>query len=213
MSRLAYSFIMFFSLMMISQSAKAEIHEVEHNLLSRMIKKLGGAKLTDEMALILSEKPFGVFKLKSAFDKANSYSVKICGVEGEQRHTRDEVDAVRHFIGASLLTAYFGKDFAFRLLTAHEHRTIGKLSAENYMDLLNNELGYAAGAHIPYITKTRWQSYAGGRKRRKVEYQVLNTSIEYFSELVFKQVEEGTLTVIESGSSLCANSNMYPNFE
>lgn len=184
--------------------------DYNHSPLSKMIKFVGGERLTDEMADILSEKVHGVIYLKDAFDKANSYSTIICKVQGEKRHSRDEVDAVRHFIGSSILSAYFGEDFTRRLLTAHEKR--GKaFNDENYMDLSNNEVGYKFGATIPMTTKIRRVKVAGHPRVKRTKYKILNTSIEFFEKAVMEKISKGELFTLDSGSSACANPEVYPN--
>lgn len=127
-----------------------------------MLQNMSQGKLTYEMAEIVAEKISYASLFKKAYNKANDYSVKICGVEGEERHSGDEVDAVRHFIGASILSSILGTEYVKRLLTAHEKRS-DTFNDENYMDINNNQLGIDFGPTIPYvkmIKKTK-ESMAG----------------------------------------------------
>jgi hypothetical protein len=185
--------------------------DYNHSSISKMIKVIGGNRITDEMATILSKKPAGVIYLKDAFDKANLYSTIICEVQGEKRHSRDEVDATRHFIGSSILTAYFGANFARELLTAHEKRS-DSFNDENYMDLRNNELGYIFGKTIPLKNKTRRAKIAGRTKVKTVRYKVLDTSIEFFTKAVMEKVNNGEFTTLDTTDSACGNPQLYPNY-
>ena len=185
--------------------------EYDHSILSKLIKSIGGERITDQMAGILAKKPLGVVYLKDAFDKANLYSMIICNVQGEKRHSRDEVDAVRHFIGSSILTAYFGDKFARDLLTEHEKRS-STFNDENYMDLRNNEVGINFGSKIPLVMKTRRVKVAGQQRFKKVRYKVLDTSVDFFRIAVKNKLEMGELTTLDTSSSSCARPDIYPNF-
>ena len=168
---------------------------------------MGGQKLTEEMSIILSERFDSMIVLADAFQKANEYSVKICNVEGQPRHSRDEVDAIRHFIGASLLSANTDPIYARRLLTAHERRR-DEFDEENIMDLNNNEVGFSHGQEIPKVFKEKRVRKAGSGRIGKVKYKSINDSIEYFREIVKEKILRDELDYLQWGNSDCTLSKL-----
>lgn len=173
-----------------------------------MLQKMSQGRLTYEMAEIVAEKISYASLFKEAYNKANDFSVEICGVAGEERHSRDEVDAIRHFIGASILSSELGAEYVTRLLTAHENRT-EILNDENYMDINNNQLGIEFGPSIPYVeTINKRKSKQGWRKHKVMKR---DHSFAFFKKEVEKRVASGHLFTLETGKSLCANPSVYPN--
>jgi hypothetical protein len=179
-----------------------------HNPISKVISLVGGDRLTKEMSIILSGKPFGVFTMKNAFNTANEFSAEICGVKGGKRHSRDEVDAVRHFIGSTILAANYGVDCTRALLTAHENRQ-DNYNDENYMDLANNEVGIELGASLKKITYYKWITIGGKRKRAR-RYK-FDFSREFFTKAIHEKLSMGEFNTLETGESLCARPAIYPN--
>lgn len=182
--------------------------EVSHNPISKVIQWVGGDRLTKEMSVILSKKPFGVFTMKKAFDKANLFSTTICDVVGKKRHSRDEVDAIRHFIGSTILSAHYGESFTRALLTAHEDRG-DEYNDENYMDLANNETGISQGINLEKVSYYKWRTIGG--RRKKVKRYKFDFSLEYFTRVVSEKLETGDFSVLESGDSSCARPSVFPN--
>lgn len=178
------------------------------DLIPKMLQNMSQGKLTYEMAEIVAENISYASLFKEAYNKANEYSEKICGVEGEKRHSRDEVDAVRHFIGASILSSVLGTDYVKRLLTAHEKRS-ESFNDENYMDINNNQLGIEFGPTIPFVaTVKKMKSKNGWRKRTVMEP---DHSFDFFRLEVNRRISTGKLFTLESGTSLCANPKFFPN--
>ena len=180
------------------------------NLIPKMLQNMSQGKLTYEMAEILAEKISYASLFQKAYDKANDYSVQICGVEGEERHSGDEVDAVRHFIGASILSSILGTEYVKRLLTAHEKRS-DTFNDENYMDINNNQLGIDFGPTIPYVkmikkikVKNRWQ---------KRTVMVRDHSLVFFKTEVSKRISSGDFFTLKTGMSLCSNPKVFPNMQ
>lgn len=178
----------------------------------KMLQNLSNGRLTYEMAEILSEKISHAATFKTAYDKANSYSEEICGVKGDKRHSRDEVDAVRHFIGAAILSSQLGKEYVKRLLTAHEKRS-STFNDENYMDLNNNQLGLDFGPTIPYIFKEKKIKKASGKGWRKITVEKRDHSLSFFQNEISQRIANGKLFVLQTGSSLCANPKVFPNMK
>lgn len=178
------------------------------DLVPSMLQKMSQGRLTYEMAEIVAEKISYAALFKEAYNKANEFSVQICGVEGDERHSRDEVDAVRHFIGAAILSSELGPEYVNRLLTAHEKRS-EVLNEENYMDINNNQLGIEFGPTIPYVDAIRKiKSKQGWRKHKVMER---DHSFAFFKEEVQKRIVSGSFFTLETGQSLCANPDLYPN--
>lgn len=173
-----------------------------------MLQNMSQGKLTYEMAEIIAEKISYASLFKEAYDKANDYSVEICGVKGEERHSRDEVDAVRHFIGASILSSILGSEYVERLLTAHEKRS-ETFNDENYMDISNNQLGIDFGPNIPYVETIKKIKSKNGWRSRKVMKR--DHSLDFFKHEVNKRIASGNLYTLETGQSLCANPEVFPN--
>lgn len=165
-------------------------------------------KLTYEMAEILAEKISYASFFQSAYDKANDYSVKICGVEGEERHSGDEVDAVRHFIGASILSSVLGTEYVKRLLIAHEKRS-ETFNDENYMDINNNQLGIDFGPTIPYVKIIKKNKVKNGWRKRTVMER--DHSLVFFKTEVNKRILSGDFFTLKTGVSLCSNPKIFPN--
>lgn len=172
--------------------------DLKKKIIQKLIYKLGGGKLTEEMSEIMAEKPMSVYYLKKSNDDAEKLSRSICQVN--ERRTNDEVDAVRHFLGSAMLSAYYGQHFARELLTAHENR--GPQSRENIMDLRNNEIG------IQFSTLLRTISipWRYGLEAKKILFSKLSWKVK-----ALKLINKGELNVIESKKSACMNSNFYPN--
>jgi len=173
-----------------------------------MLQNMSQGKLTYEMAEILAEKISYASFFQNAYDKANDYSVQICGVEGEERHSGDEVDAVRHFIGASILSSILGTEYVKRLLTAHEKRS-GTFTDENYMDINNNQLGIEFGPTIPYVKMLKKNKIKNGWRKRTV--LVRDHSLLFFKDEVNKRIMSGDLYTLKTGMSLCSNPQQFPN--
>jgi len=183
---------------------------IAKDLIPQMLQNMSQGKLTYEMAEIVAEKISYAPLFKEAYDKANRYSEEICGVVNEARHSKDEVDAIRHFIGASILSSVFGSDYVKRLLTAHEKRS-ESFTDENYMDLNNNELGINFGSTIPYVeTIKRTKSKNGWRKRTVMKR---DHSLVFFKAEVERRIALGNFYTLETGKSLCANPKLFPNME
>lgn len=181
---------------------------VAEDLIPKMLQNMSQGKLTYEMAEIVAERITYAPLFKKAYDKANSYSVKICGVENEKRHSRDEVDAVRHFIGASILSSVLGSSYVKRLLTAHEKRS-KTFSDENYMDIYNNQLGIDFGPKIPY--KKSIKKIKRHNRWYKKNVTVRDHSFDFFKREIEKIIVLGKLYTLETGKSLCANPKVFPN--
>ena len=178
------------------------------NLIPKMLQNMSQGKLTYEMAEILAEKISYASFFQKAYDKANEYSVQICGVEGEERHSGDEVDAVRHFIGASILSSVLGTTYVKCLLTAHEKRS-ETFTDENYMDINNNQLGIEFGPTIPYVKIIKKKKIKNGWRKRTV--LVRDHSLLFFKDEVNKRVMSGDLYTLKTGMSLCSNPKLFPN--
>ena len=166
----------------IAPSQKEEIQAVQ--------SELGLKQLTPELIKVILKNPWSIPFLKKSAHRANLFSQKICQVEGEPRHTRDEVDAVRHFVLASLLTYHIGPKFTRAFLTAHEQRA-QTYNSENYMDLSNNELGIQFGTAL---------------KNKDFDdlYEV------FYEEVILRVHTTGDLFVLDSGDSFCGNSQLFP---
>jgi hypothetical protein len=180
------------------------------DFLPTMLQNMSQGKLTYEMAEIVAEKISYASLFKEAYNKANDYSVKICGVEGEERHSGDEVDAVRHFIGASILSSILETEYVKRLLTAHEERS-DILNDENYMDINNNQLGIDFGPTIPYVKRIKKIKKKSGWIKRTV--MVRDHTLAFFKAEVFKRISSGEFFTLKTGRSLCANPKVFPNME
>jgi hypothetical protein len=178
------------------------------DFLPTMLQNMSQGKLTYEMAEIVAEKISYASLFKQAYNKANDFSVKICGVEGEDRHSGDEVDAVRHFIGASILSSILETEYVKRLLTAHEERN-DILNDESYMDINNNQLGIDFGPTIPYVESIKKLKKKHGWIKRKV--MVRDHSLAFFKTEVFKRISSGDFFTLKTGRSLCANPKVFPN--
>ena len=150
----------------------------------------GLGEITPKMWKIILTKPWSLPWIKKSADLANIHSQNFCDVMDEPRHTRDEVDAVRHFILSSLLSSKLGKVFTRRFLTAHEQRG-DSYNDENIMDLKNNELGIDFSVHI---------------RRLSVSQKLLKIKRELRS-----RIEQGKLFVLTTERSACANSDKFPN--
>jgi hypothetical protein len=173
-----------------------------------MLQNMSQGKLTYEMAEILAEKLSYASFFQKAYDKANDYSVQICGVEGEERHSGDEVDAVRHFIGASILSSVLGTKYVKRLLTAHEKRS-ENFTDENYMDINNNQLGIDFGPTIPYVKIIKKKKVKNGWRKRTVMER--DHSLVFFKTEVNKRILSGDFFTLKTGVSLCSNPKVFPN--
>jgi len=181
---------------------------IAKDLLPAMLQNMSQGKLTYEMAEIVAEKISYLSFFKEAYDKANRYSVEICGVKSNKRHSRDEVDAVRHFIGASILSSVLGNEYVNRLLTAHEKRR-ESFNDENYMDISNNQLGINFGTTIPYVEVVKKVRKRGHWRKQRVMKR--DHSLAFFRTEIQQRIKSGKLFTLESGKSLCANPNVFPN--
>lgn len=150
----------------------------------------GLGDMTAEMWRILLRKPLSFIGVQKAVKTANNLSESFCDVVDEPRHTRDEVDAVRHFILASVLSILVDKEFTREFLTAHEQRT-DTYNDENIMDLKNNDLGIAFSDQLKNIS-------------RKNRIDFLKTELD-------RRLTSGNLFVLTTGRSQCANPNVFPN--
>lgn len=150
----------------------------------------GLGDMTAEMWKIILKKPYSFIGVQKAVKTANSLSMSFCDVVDEPRHTRDEVDAVRHFILASVMSRLVDKKFTLDFLTAHERRT-DSYNDENYMDLKNNALGIAFSDELKSIPT--------------------NKIIARIKKELNKRLTEGNLFVLTTGRSQCANANVFPN--
>ena len=84
-------------------------------------------------------------------------AISLCNqVYGYSDHN-DESDACRHFVWAALLVNSLGKDFANRILNAHEDEP-EQPESERRMDLANNLKGLEAADRI--IRKGKMESSA-----------------------------------------------------
>lgn len=192
------SFISFSSFSMENFESYNTDKDLKKKIIQKLIYKLGGGKLTEEMSEIMAEKPMSVYYLKKSNDDAEKLSRSICQVN--ERRTNDEVDAVRHFLGSAMLSAYYGQYFARELLTAHENR--GPQNRENIMDLRNNEIGVLFSTQLRTIS-IPWRY---GLEAKKILFSKLSWKVK-----ALKLINNGELNVIESKKSACMNSNFYPN--
>jgi len=183
-------------------SYSASSHTLKNEVLYRLLQIVGKDKLTGQMSLLLAHHPNYILKTKSILELSEDLSKKICRVEDEPRHIDDEVDAIRHFIGAALLSIYTNPHFAKDLLSAQEMRQVG-LNPDNYMDLKNNELGIAFSLNSFFIKEVNSNDMS---ENSKVIYEILK-------EEALKRIETGELVALKSGQSFCANPLLYPNFE
>ena len=150
----------------------------------------GLGDITKEMWKVILTKPWSLPWIKKSANLADLHSQKFCDVVDEPRHTRDEVDAVRHFMLASLLASKLGANFTRKFLTAHEQRT-DSYNDENIMDLKNNELGIKFSPQL-----------------KKLKDEMKLSKIE--SELILR-IKAGKLFVLTTERSNCTNSDKFPN--
>lgn len=174
---------------------------INQRIIEELIFQLGSGKVNRQMARVLAQKPESVIYLKEAHDLANQYSVEFCKVQGQSRRTRDEVDAIRHFIGASILSAYYGNDYARKILTSHEGDA-DDYNDENRMDLKNNEIGIRSGHRLKVITLPL---------RNGIKIKKLISSKSTIYNIVFEKLDLGQLKTLESKDSYCSRPSLYPN--
>tara|TARA_R110002072_G_scaffold534_2_gene3552 strand:- start:94992 stop:95585 length:594 start_codon:yes stop_codon:yes gene_type:complete len=193
--------IIFISLLVFAQNLFAADQAIDRKIIAKLIKQLSGGRVNQEMADVLAKKPMSIVYLKEANDLANKYSVNFCDVKNQSRRTRDEVDAVRHFIGASILSAYYGPTFTRDLLTAHERRS-DTYTDENRMDLKNNEVGIQNG---------KFHTVIKVKLSPKLYLKKIIINKRKFESLIFNLLNQGQLYVLDTKNSRCANSDLYPN--
>lgn len=150
----------------------------------------GLGDITPAMWKVILTKPWSMPWIKKSAELADQHSQMFCDVIDEPRHTRDEVDAVRHFMLASLLGSKLGSKFTRDFLTAHEQRS-DRYNDENIMDLKNNELGI---------------SFSNELKRMSKNEKILKIK----SELRLR-ITNGELFVLTTERSSCSNSLKFPN--
>ncbi len=183
----AFTLLLFFIQINVSTFAAVSSDKEE---VQKVVQKLGMKQLTPGLIKVILRNPMSLRYIKKSAVLSDQISQKICKVEGEPRHTRDEVDAVRHFILASLLTYYVSANFTRSFLTAHEQRA-AEYDSENYMDLANNELGIQFG--------------------EKMETLEMTSMLKTLTNEVLDRVQNnGELFVLDSGTSFCANSALFP---
>lgn len=184
--KLLFTFLL--SIQIFSMSSPAQANNESE--LKEVQSELGLKQLTPGLIKVILSNPLSIPYLKKSAKLANILSERICKVEGEPRHTRDEVDAVRHFLLATLLTYYINPKFTRAFLTAHEQRG-AEYNSENYMDLSNNELGIQYG--------------------EKIKTMEIEDIYETFHDEIMNRVQTtGELFVLDSGDSFCANSSLFP---
>lgn len=150
----------------------------------------GLGDITPAMWKVILTKPWSLPWIKKSAELAGQHSQTFCDVVDEPRHTRDEVDAVRHFMLASLLGSKLGDKFTRDFLTAHEQRT-DRYNDENIMDLKNNELGIIFSNQI---------------KKMNTKDKLLKIKSELRS-----RITKGELFVLTTERSSCSNSLKFPN--
>ena len=185
-----------------SLSYSAPGHTLKNEVIYQLLNLFAGDKLTNQMSLILAHHPNYISKTNSIFSISEDLAKKICRVENEPRHTDDEVDAVRHFIGAALLSAYTNPHFAKDLLSAQEMRQVG-LNPDNYMDLKNNDSGIKFSMNIFFKREVNPEDI---NENSNIIYAILE-------EEALRKIEKGELVAIKTGLSFCSNPSIYPNFK
>jgi hypothetical protein len=99
--------------------------------------------LTKSERALAAQEPVKTLRAYFLSWKAEGLCLKLYTSSGHN----DESDACRHFVWAVVLNDDLGKDFARKVLTAHEDEP-EQLEAEMKMDLANNERGLAAADRI-----------------------------------------------------------------
>lgn len=148
-------------------------------------------KITPKMWKVIMQKPWSVVWIKKSAELSDLHSSTFCDVVDEPRHTRDEVDAVRHFMFSSLLASKLGPKFTRDFLTAHEQRT-DTYNDENIMDLKNNDLGIHFSNKLKRFSKS-------STKLKKIKLELRS------------RIKNGDLYVLNTERSKCANSEKFPN--
>lgn len=174
--------------------------------MAKLLKKLSGNKLNNATAEVLAERPWVALKLRKAYKIGESYSKIICGIANDApRPTNDEADAIRHYIGSSLLGAYVGVDYARRLLTANEDRP--RSNSSKKMDILNNEYALSQVNSLP-----RRKVLSGNEVIPRYKY-VIDDSLAAMTEFAEKALKSGKLKVLKSKVSDCQDRSLYPNLD
>lgn len=168
--------------------------------LALLMDTFSGGRLTHDMLNYFVNNLGATRHFLHAYHLAEELSREACGLsEDSERHSLDEVDAVRHFIWSSYLTFYLGEKISREILSLQEDREL--LENSSKMDLYNNERGIEFANFIQEkIEKDDNQMSYSFDDRTQQQY-----ALEY--------LRDGLLKVIESKESGCSTPDKYPNFQ
>ncbi|MCB9060022.1 MAG: hypothetical protein H6622_00700 [Halobacteriovoraceae bacterium] len=158
------------------------------HMVNYIYEQVEGKSLSWSELDVLDEHPSIILPLYLTRQLANSLSVQICGVGPQlERNVDDEVDAIRHFVGSSILSFKIGENLARKYLTARELTLTGEGESEE-MDLHNNEMG------LRYTNEYLMHKNEGG----------LDSLIESIRKMGAKVIENFNLIVL-APKKFCKN--------
>jgi hypothetical protein len=108
---------------------------VNFALMSRIFERVG----INDTSFALKN-PWDSYRARNFVKKASFYANSVCRPKNWQILDDTEVDAIRHFVGATVI-GYFLDKKAYRILIYHELEPGRALDNRNLMDMKNNNSG------------------------------------------------------------------------